>query len=92
MAQSGSKKAEQSIDEEVQLRRVAREMTQDGFASPTPLWYRVIMFGLMVLGILWIMTYYITQTAYPVAALGGWNLVVGVGLMMVGLIMTTRWR
>lgn len=92
MAQSGSKKADQAIDEEVQLRRVAREMNQDQFASPTPLWYRVIMFGLMILGVLWVMTYYITQTSYPVAALGAWNLVVGVGLIMVGLIMTTKWR
>lgn len=92
MAEAGSKKAEQSLDEEVQLRRVAREMSQDEFASPTPLWYRVIMFGLMILGVLWIMTYYISQTAYPIAALGTLNLVVGVGLMMVGLVMTTRWR
>ncbi|MBM7052268.1 cell division protein CrgA [Rothia sp. ZJ932] len=80
------------MDEEVQLRRVAREMSQDQFASPTPLWYRVIMFGLMIIGVLWIMTYYISQTLYPIASIGAWNLVVGVGLMMIGLIMTTRWR
>ncbi len=92
MAESGSKRAQSDLEEEVQLRRVAREMTTDEFASPTPLWYRVIMFGLMIAGVMWIMVYYITQSMYPIAALGAWNLVVGVGLMMLGLIMTTRWR
>ncbi len=78
--------------EEAQFRRAVKEMTKDEFASPTPLWYRVIMFGLVILGILWIMVFYITQNQYPVPSLSNWNIVIGVGLMMAGMVMMTRWR
>lgn len=38
---------------EAELRRVAESMySDDEFPSPTPLWYRVIMFTLMILGVL----------------------------------------
>jgi hypothetical protein len=78
---------------EAELRRVAESMySDDEFPSPTPLWYRVIMFTLMILGVLWIVTFYISQSTLPVAAAGNWNIGIGVGLIMVGLMMTTRWR
>ncbi len=60
--------------------------------SPTPTWYKVLMLGLMVLGLLWLIVYYLFQGLYPVPGLGTWNIGVGLGLMMVGLVMTTRWR
>lgn len=101
MADSSKKKAsggskavdDQNFNEnEAAFRRAAKEMTIDEFASPTPLWYRVIMFSLVVLGILWIMTFYITEAVYPIGTLGMWNVGIGVGLMMAGMIMMTRWR
>lgn len=79
--------------EEAELRRVAESMYSDEeFPSPTPLWYRIVMFALMGLGIAWIMTFYISQYAWPIPSAGNWNIGIGVGLMMVGLMMTTRWR
>jgi len=101
VAESAKKKSSQgsvsSEDREFEaneaaLRRIAKEMTVDEFASPTPLWYRVIMFSLVVLGILWIMTFYITEARFPIAAIGMWNIAIGVGLMMSGMIMMTRWK
>lgn len=80
------------LDEQAEFRRTAKRMVQDEFASPTPLWYRVIMFSLMILGILWIMTFYISSSVYPIPGIGSWNIVIGVGLMMVGMLMTTRWH
>lgn len=79
--------------EEAELRRIAESMYSDEeFPSPTPLWYRVIMFSLIILGVLWIIVFYITQSLYPVPGIGNWNIGIGIGLMMVGLMMTTRWR
>lgn len=94
MAESNkSVRVDDDLDrDEAEFRRAAKDMTKDEFASPTPLWYRVIMFALVALGILWIMTFYITQNQYPVPQLGSWNIVTGVGLMMAGMIMMTRWR
>ena len=47
---------------------------------------------LLVLGLLWIVIYYITEYEYPIEAIGVWNLAVGFVLLMSGFIMTMRWR
>ena len=61
--------------------------------TPNPRGFVPVMLGLMVLGLLWVVTYYISGVnQYPVPALGRWNLGVGFGLMLSGFLMTTRWR
>jgi hypothetical protein len=47
----------------------------------------------MIVGLVWVVTYYISGASeYPVPALGRWNLGAGFGFMMAGFLMTTRWR
>ena len=61
--------------------------------GPNPRWYAPVMVGLMVVGLVWVVTYYISgQNQYPVPALERWNLAVGFALMLSGFLMTTRWR
>ena len=81
-----------ALEEQAEFRRTAKKLVEQKFSSPTPLWYRVIMFSLMIIGILWIMTFYISSSAFPIPGIASWNIVIGVGLMMVGLLMTTRWH
>jgi hypothetical protein len=50
------------------------------------------MFGFMLVGLLWIITYYVSQSLFPIASIGALNIVIGFGLMFVGFLMTTRWR
>jgi hypothetical protein len=57
-----------------------------------PSWFVPVMVGLFILGLLWIVTFYVTQGAYPIPALHVWNLAVGFALLMAGFAMTTRWR
>ncbi|MDZ5077401.1 cell division protein CrgA [Nesterenkonia sp. HG001] len=57
-----------------------------------PLWYRVTMIGLMILGLLWLIVWYISQGLAPIAAAGGWNVIIGFGIAMIGFFMTMRWR
>lgn len=71
---------------------LSEEQRLEAGGDTLPQWYKVIMFGLMILGLLWICTYYITTGVYPIAAAGGWNIIIGFGLAMVGFLMTTRWR
>lgn len=61
-------------------------------ADQTPTWYKIIMFGLIVVGLLWLIVWYLMDYSWPIPAIGYGNVGIGVGLMMVGLIMTTRWR
>ncbi len=60
-----------------------------------PPWFLPVMLGLMVLGLLWVVTFYVTAasgTSYPIPNFGYKNLVIGFGLMISGFLMTTRWR
>ncbi len=61
-------------------------------AAPNPVWFKPIMFGFMLVGLVWILTYYVSAGLFPIATLGAVNIVIGFGLMFVGFLMTTRWR
>ncbi len=58
----------------------------------SPAWYAPLFVVLLIIGLLWIVVYYVTQAEWPIAGIGVWNLAVGFGLMMVGFIMTMNWR
>ena len=59
----------------------------------TPMWYKVIMFGLMILGLAWLIVFSLAADQIPVLAeLGPWNYAIGFAGMIVGLLMTMGWR
>lgn len=62
-------------------------------AGPSSPLYIGIMVGLMVLGLVWLVAYYLWGNSIPgISALGNWNFAVGFVLMIAGLVMTMRWR
>lgn len=63
----------------------------DAGPAPLPRWYKAVMFGLLILGLLWIIVYYLTQGLFPIVQIGGWNILVGFGLALVGFLMMSRW-
>lgn len=65
---------------------------RSGEPGPNPVWFKPIMFGLMLLGLIWIIVYYVSQSTLPIADLGDGNILVGFGILFVGFLMTTRWR
>lgn len=60
--------------------------------TPNPVWFKPVMFGFMLLGLVWILVFYISAGNWPVAALKEWNILVGFGIAFIGFLMTTRWR
>lgn len=56
------------------------------------MWFKPVMFGFMLVGLAWIIVFYVSQGAFPVADLGSWNILIGFGIAFVGFLMTTRWR
>ena len=60
--------------------------------KPNPVWFKPVMFGLMIIGLLWIITFYISEGTLPVAAWGSGNIIAGFGIAIIGFLMTTRWR
>lgn len=58
-----------------------------------PPWFVPVMLGLMVVGLLWVVSFYVMAPRdFPIPGITSWNLVIGFGLMIVGFLMTTRWR
>src|SRR6266699_108236 len=47
----------------------------------------------LILGLAWIVVYYLSQGSVPgISALGAWNLVVGFAFIIAGVTLSTRWR
>lgn len=57
-----------------------------------PRWLVPVMLTLMILGLVWIVVTYITQSQWPIPSIGQWNLAVGFVLIIAGFGLTTRWR
>ncbi|WP_431803371.1 cell division protein CrgA [Microbacterium sp. bgisy203] len=64
----------------------------EGESAPNPVWFKPIMLGLMIIGLVWVIVFYLSGSVYPIPGIGGWNLVIGFGIAFVGFLMTTRWR
>ena len=45
-----------------------------------------------IIGLLWIVVFYITQTSYPIPNIGSWNMLIGFGFIGIGFGLATRWR
>jgi hypothetical protein len=65
---------------------------RSGEQAPNPVWFVPVMLGFMIIGLVWIIVFYISQGTLPVRSLGTWNILIGFGIMFVGFLMTTRWR
>ncbi|MGY0502451.1 cell division protein CrgA [Nocardia sp. FBN12] len=62
-------------------------------AGPSPVWYVAIMLGFMLAGLVWLIVYYLAAEHIGfMNDLNAWNFLIGFGLMVVGLVMTMRWR
>lgn len=75
-----------------QVRAERAEARKD---APNPVWFKPVMFGFMLLGLIWIVLYYVTSsmaTPLPLPMLGQANIFVGFGLVLVGFLMTPWWK
>ncbi|WP_106212550.1 cell division protein CrgA [Glaciihabitans tibetensis] len=80
MARTSSPKPDRSVDQ------------RSGELAPNAVWFKPVMFGFMLLGLVWIIVFYVSGTSLPVPQLGNLNILVGFGIMFIGFIMATRWR
>lgn len=77
--------------------RAASSQTTRALA-PSPTWYPIVMGGVLVLGLAYLVVYYLTSSGtsprVPIMVdLASWqNFSIGFGIMLLGLIMAVRWR
>lgn len=55
-------------------------------------WVAPTMVGLLLLGLAWVVVYYLSSSELPISALGDWNLLIGLGLIGAGCMAATKWR
>jgi hypothetical protein len=65
--------------------------------APSPAWYPIVMAVVLLLGLAYMVVYYLTSSGtdphIPImAGLGSWNFAIGFGVMLLGLVMAVRWR
>ena len=53
---------------------------------------QALAFVLMGVGLLWILTFYISGAVLPLPGLGAFNILIGFAVMLAGFILTTRKR
>lgn len=59
---------------------------------PSPAWVGGLAVGLIVFGLAWLVTFYLSQGSYPVASWGYWNLAIGFAGLVGSLVVLSRWR
>ena len=64
----------------------------DGEQAPNAVWFKPVMVGFMLLGLVWILVFYLSGSVLPIPGIGSWNLAIGLGIALIGFLMTTRWR
>lgn len=94
MSESESKKNKIAKVSKSKAPRVPSEAAEE---LPNPVWFKPVMFGFMLVGLFWIITYYVSSAQYPLGSatpwnLENWNILIGFGISMVGFMMSTRWK
>lgn len=62
-----------------------------GKENKNPRWFVPVMASCYLIGLAWILVYYISAGVYPLPS-GNTNLFVGFGFFFVGFMLTTRWK
>lgn len=55
-------------------------------------WVAPLMLAMFLIGLAWIVVYYVTETELPVDAWGDWNIIAGFGFIAAGFVVSTQWK
>lgn len=60
--------------------------------SSNPTWFVPLFCTLLIVGLVWVVITYISDSRFPIPGIYQWNLAVGFALIIAGFIMTMRWK
>jgi hypothetical protein len=81
------KKVQESHAHEEQVHMSAPEVPLE-----SPSWLAPVMVTNFLIGLFWIVIFYVSQTQYPVPGIGAWNMIIGFTFIGVGFSLATKWR
>jgi hypothetical protein len=89
---------EQSVPESRSRKKAKSQASSSGTPVPKKAkgggrWVAPMMVTLLVVGLLWIVVFYLAGSDIPVMSdLGYWNLGIGMGMILLGLITAMKWE
>lgn len=88
-----SKKRRKVVDREATKARTSSKKVEK-VDQHSPRWYAPLMVTLAIIGLIIVVTAYVTNGGYPFPFFsnGNYNLFIGIGLMLVGFLMTMGWK
>ena len=60
--------------------------------AESPSWLAPVMVTNFLVGLIWIVIYYVSQTRFPISGIGAWNMIIGFSFIAVGFSLATKWR
>ena len=60
--------------------------------AESPKWLAPVMVAAFLIGLFWIVVFYVTQTRFPIPNIGTWNMVIGFSFVGFGFTLATKWR
>jgi hypothetical protein len=58
----------------------------------SPAWLAPVMIANFLIGLLWIVVFYVTEQRYPIPGIQVWNMVIGFTFIGIGFSLATKWR
>lgn len=58
----------------------------------SPAWWAPVFITLALIGLVWLVIYYLSGAQYPIPGIVHWNLAIALGFMMAGFVMVLYWR
>lgn len=55
-------------------------------------WVAPLMLALFLIGLAWIVVFYVTTGDLPIESLENWNIMVGFGFIAAGFVVSTQWK
>lgn len=72
---------------------ILRPRTGTPYAAGTRRWVPPTFIGVGLLGVAWLIVYYVAGTSIPLmSTLGNWNILIGMGAMAASFIIATLWK
>jgi len=90
---------EQQADQEttvpksrVRSKAVYTPPSRSAKAKVSPPWLVPAMLGSLIIGLVWIVIFYVSQQDLPIKAFGAGNLVIGFAFIVAGVVLSTKWH
>ena len=81
-------KVRKKVEKQRAIAQVEEVVENEVIESPS--WLAPVMVANFLIGLIWIVIFYVSSTSYPIPGIGAWNMLVGFGFVGIGFSLATR--